>query len=111
MCQAPTTEGMPDFPAGGRLSFMLLPLLALHVAPGAWKAGLFSREAAGRNAQDVFFLLLLLCFWLPWVFLALCGLSLLVVSEGISLVSVRQLLLLQSTALEYVGFSSWGARA
>ena len=55
MCQAPTTEGAPDFPAGGRLSFVLLPLLALHVAPGAWKAGLFSREAAGRNALDVFF--------------------------------------------------------
>ena len=109
MCQAPTTEGAPDFPAGGRLSFVLLPLLALHVAPGAWKAGLFSREAAGRNALDVFFLLLL-CFWLPWVFLALCGLSLLVVSEGISLVSVQQLLL-QSTALECMGFSSWGARA
>ena len=62
MCQAPTTEGTPDFPAGGRLSFMLLPLLALHVAPGAWKAGLFSREAAGRNAQDVFFFVVVTLF-------------------------------------------------
>ena len=79
-------------------------------AQAVWKAGLFNGEAAGRNTLDVIFLSLI-CFGLPWVFVALCGLFLVVVSEGDSLVSVWRLLLLQSTALECGGFSVCGAQA
>ena len=55
-------------------------------------------------------------FWLCWVFLAACGLSLVVVSGGYSLLrctgfSLRWLLVLRSTGSRRVGFSSCGTRA
>ena len=55
-------------------------------------------------------------FWLHWVFVAAHGLSLVVSSRGYSLVqctglSLRWLLLLQSTGSKHMGFSSCGTRA
>ena len=54
--------------------------------------------------------------WLRWVFVAGCGLSLVAASGGYSLlwcagVSLRWLLLLQSTGSRCVGFSSCGSQA
>ena len=53
------------------------------------------------------------CFWLHWVFVAVCRLSLVVVSGGYSSLwcvgfSLRWLLLLRSTGSRCVGFSSCG---
>ena len=52
-------------------------------------------------------------FWLCWVFIAACGLSLVAASKGYSSLqcvgfSLRWLLLLQSTGSRNVGFSSCG---
>ena len=65
-----------------------------------------------------YFLNLFICFyfWLCWVFAAACGLSLVVVSRGYSLLrcagfSWRWLLLLWSTGSKYAGFSSCGSWA
>ena len=58
-----------------------------------------------------------LYFWLCWVFIAACGLSLLVVSKGYSLVVVCGLLfavaslVAEDGALGNVGFSSFGTWA
>ena len=54
-------------------------------------------------------------FWLRWVFIAVCGLSLVAASGGYSLLwcegfSLQWLLLLQSTGSRHVGFSSCGTR-
>ena len=53
-------------------------------------------------------------FWLSWVFVAMCGLSLVVASRGYSSLlcagfSLQWLLLLQSTGSRRVGFGSCGA--
>ena len=63
-----------------------------------------------------FKLYLFIYFWLRWVFVAACGLSLVAVSGGYSSLwcagfSLRWLLLLQSTGSRRAGFSSCGARA
>ena len=55
-------------------------------------------------------------FWLPWVFVAARGLSLVVASGGYSLLrctgfSLRWLLLLRSTGSRHAGFSSCGSWA
>ena len=55
-------------------------------------------------------------FWLRWVFIAACGLSLVAVSRGYSSLpcvgfSLRWLLLLQSMGSRRVCFSRCGARA
>ena len=54
-------------------------------------------------------------FWLCWVFIAVCGLSLVVASRGYSLLrcagfSLRWLLLLRSMGSRCTGFSSCGSR-
>ena len=54
-------------------------------------------------------------FWLCWVFIAVCGLSLVVVNGGYSSMqctgfSLWWLLLLRSTGCRYAGFSSCGSR-
>ena len=59
---------------------------------------------------------LFIYFWLHWVFVAARGLSLVAASRGYSSLrctglSLRWLLLLQSTGSRYVGFSSCGTRA
>ena len=63
-----------------------------------------------------FFLIYLLYFWLRFVFVAACRLSLVAVSRGYSSlqctgVSLRWLLLLQSTGSRCAGFSSCGTQA
>ena len=55
-------------------------------------------------------------FWLHWVFVAVCRLSLVVASGGYSTLrgagfSLRWLLLLRSMGSRHVGFSSCGTRA
>ena len=60
--------------------------------------------------------ILLIYFWLRWVFLAACALSLVVASGGYSSLrcagfSLQWLLLLQSTGSRCAGFSSCGTRA
>ena len=62
------------------------------------------------------FFFFLIYFWLRWVLLAACVLSLVAASGGYSLlrcvgVSLRWLLLLRSTGSRHVGFSSCGSRA
>ena len=60
--------------------------------------------------------ILFIHFWLRWVFIAACGLSLVTVSRGYSLLwcadfSLRWRLLLQSTGSRCAGFSSCGEQA
>ena len=62
------------------------------------------------------FFFIIICFWLCWVFVAACGLSLVVASRDYSSLgcmgfSLRWLLLLWSTGSRRVGFSSCGAWA
>ena len=64
----------------------------------------------------LFFINLFIYFWLRWVFVVACGLSLVVASGGHSLLwcadfSPWRLLLLQSTGSRHAGFSSCGTRA
>ena len=59
------------------------------------------------------FIYLFIYFWLHWVFVAVCGLSLVAVSGGYSSLrstgfSLSWLLLLQSTGSRRIGFSSCG---
>ena len=58
----------------------------------------------------------LIYFWLHWVFVAACGLSLVAVRGGYSSLqcagfSLRWLLLLQSTGSRHAGFRSCGMQA
>ena len=60
--------------------------------------------------------ILFIYFWLHWVFVAACGLSLVVVNGGYSSLqctgfSLQWLLLLQSMGFRLTGFSSCGTRA
>ena len=62
------------------------------------------------------FIFIFIYFWLHWVFVAACGLSLVVASGGYSLLrcagfSLRWLLLLWGTGSRCMGFSSCGTRA
>ena len=62
------------------------------------------------------FILFIYYFWLCWVFVAVCGLSLVAESGGYSSLrctgfSLRWLLLLWSTGSRRAGFSSCGTRA
>ena len=60
--------------------------------------------------------ILFIYFWLRWVFVAMCGLSLVAASGGYSSLqcvcfSLRWLLLLQSMGSRHAGFSSCGTSA
>ena len=62
------------------------------------------------------FIYLFIYFWLCWVFIAACGLSLVVASRGYSSLwcagfSLSWLLLLWSTGSRHAGFSSCGTQA
>ena len=68
------------------------------------------------SAVSSFFFFNFIYFWLHWVFVAVCRLPLVAVSEGYSLLwcagfSLRWLLLLQSTGSRHAGFSSCGSWA
>ena len=63
----------------------------------------------------IFKINLFIYFWLRWVFIAVCGLSLVAVSGGYSSLwctgfSLRWLLLLRSTGSRRAGFSSCGSQ-
>ena len=73
-----------------------------------------------ENSDDLFFfyklIYLFIYFWLRWVFIAVRGLSLVVVSRGYSsfkctVFSLRWLLLLRSMGSRRTGFSSCGMQA
>ena len=64
----------------------------------------------------LFLFILFIYVWLHWVLVAMCGLSLVTMSGGYSLLqcagfSLWWLLLLQSTGSRHVGFSSCGTQA
>ena len=66
--------------------------------------------------KKIYLFILFICFWLCWVFLAACVLSLVAASGGYSLLqcvdfSLRWLLLLRSTGSRHAGFRSCGSRA
>ena len=95
---------------------MPLAWVILHVIPqcithlkayGLWN---------GKMLIFFFKFIYLIYFWLHWIFVAECGLSLVAASGGYSLLwcagfSLRWLLLLQSTGSRCAGFSSCGSRA
>ena len=77
-----------------------------------------SRElgACGRSAIYLFIYSFIHLYWLHWVFVAACGLSVVVVSGGYPLLrctgfSLRWLLLLLSMGSRHAGFRSCGAWA
>ena len=117
-----------------------VPVMEMWCVPGFW-SGLcmlalnmercFWNNWVGRSSGPVFLFLffkkqvypffyfnkfiLFIYFWLHWVFVAMCSLSLVVVSGGYSSLrcagfSLRWRLLLWSTGSRHVGFSSCGAQ-
>ena len=52
----------------------------------------------------MFFKILFLYLWLHWVFVAACGLSLVVQSKGCSLVAVQRLLITVASVVAEHGF-------
>ena len=73
------------------------------------------RNVMARSYGNLF-IYLFIYFWLSWVFVAACGLSLVVASRDYSLLqcmgfSSRWLLLLWNTGSRRVGFSGCGSRA
>ena len=69
-----------------------------------------------RNNRKIFLKYLFIYFWLCWVFIAACGLSLVVASRGYSSLwcvgfSLRWLLLLRSPGSRHAGVCSCGSRA
>ena len=70
----------------------------------------------GSNNIKIALALFLFFFWLRWVFVAACGLSLVAASGGYSSLrcagfSLQWLLLWQSVGSRYTGFSSCGTQA
>ena len=85
-----------------------------------WKKFLLQDEQQNNSNVTTLFIFifknLFIYFWLCWVFVAVCGLSLVVTSRGYSSLqcmgfSLRWLLLLRSTGSRPAGFSSCGLRA
>ena len=78
-----------------------------NLGPQQWKRQVLTTGPPGNSPLSFFF------FWLPCVFIAVHGLSLVAVSGGYSLLwcagfSLQWLLLLWSTGSRHVGFSSCG---
>ena len=99
-----------------------LPGPGLEPVSPALAGGFLTTEPPGKPNFSLFIYLfiykfiLFIYFWLCWVFIAVCGLSLVVVSGGYSSLqyvgsSVLWLLLLQSMGSKHVGFSSCGTWA
>ena len=79
-----------------------------------WKPSCHSPELLGSFLSFYFFSIYY--FWLPWVFVAMCGLSLVVASGGYSLDAGHRLLtamasLVAERGLGGMGFSSCGKPA
>ena len=113
-------------------SFFIFGCAAQHVGsqfpdqgwnprPLQWKRGVLTTGPPRRSQEKLVLLLFLNLFifiylWLCWVFIAVCGLSLVVVSGGYSSLrcagfSLRWLLLLRNTGSRSMGFSSCGSWA
>ena len=76
----------------------------------------FYSKQVGRSSGEKSKIFFIYLFWLRWVFVAACGLSLVAASGGYSSLrcagfSLRWLLLLRSTGSRRVGFSSCGSWA
>ena len=115
-----------DFPAGGQVGAILLifltltgMLLVIHHRNQCLLL-LHNNFLLNLVFLLVFFFLnkfiLFIYSWLCWVFVAVCGLSLVAASRGYSSLrcagfSLRWLLLLRSTGSRHAGFSSCGTRA
>ena len=71
----------------------------------------------GSLLKKINLFILFIYFWLHWVFVAVCRLSLLVASGGLLFVVVRRLLIVvaslvaEHTGSRCVGFSGCGSRA
>ena len=94
----------------------IFPDQGSNPCPLHWQAD--SQPLRHQGSPKNLFLLLLffLNFLLHWVFIAVCGLSLVAASGGYSSsrcagFSSQRLLLLQSTGSRHTGFSSCGSRA
>ena len=88
-------------------------LYKFTLPPTVYKGSLFSTSSPTLVIACFF---IYLYFWLCWVFIAACGLSLVAASRGYSSLqcagfSLQWLLLLWSTGSRRTGFSSCGTRA
>ena len=81
----------------------------------SWSLGLVlarkSSQLFSMSGKRIHFVKIFIYFWLHWVFVAVCGLSLVVASGGYSLLrctgfSLRWLHLLRNTGSRHAGFSS-----
>ena len=91
---------------------MKLHSLAHRSPPAVWP----SSPGVGDACVRVFGFCFFFYFWLHWVFIAACRLSLVAASRGYSSLrctgfSLQWLLLLQSTGSRHTGFSSCGTQA
>ena len=97
---------------------ILVPRPGIEPESPALEGRFFTAEPP-ENSSHVHFInlfILFIYFWLCWVFVAVHGLSLIVVSGGYSSLrcvgfSLGWLLLLRSTGSRHAGFSSCGSRA
>ena len=95
----------------------IFPDQGSNPCPLHWQAD--SQPLRHQGSPPPFFFykfILFIYFWLSWVFVAACGLSLAAASGGYSSLryagfSLRWLLLLRSTGSRRAGFSSCGTRA
>ena len=90
--------------------------LTMYLRLKVWKLAKIKNKARkSAPATSIYFFKVIIYFWLHWVFVTVCGLSLVMVSRGNSSLqcmgfSLRWLLLLQSTGSRHAGFSSCGLR-
>ena len=90
------------------------PRIEIHSEGGGKRFSLPMIKSPVFFYKFIYFIYLF--FWLRWVFVAACGLSLVVESGGFSSLwcagfSLQWLLLLQSLGSRHAGFSSCGTRA
>ena len=122
---APNAGGLGSIPGRGTTSHMLqLRVWMLQLKIPHMAAKILSIPTSKTKVHILvmilvfwgFFTNLFIYFWLHWVFIAACRLSLVVASRGYSSLwcagfSLWWLLLLRSTYSRHTGFSSCGARA
>ena len=107
--------GADDTTGGSVAPFSISWGLLLRDSTSLWLF-FFSRHSTLPFIYLFFKFIYFIYFWLCWVFVAVCGLSLVVESGGYSSLqcvgfSLRWLLFLRSTVSRHVGFSSCGMRA
>ena len=112
-------EGGKEGRKEGRKKLSTLPWWS----PSTWMSPVLLENFTSNYLLSCFFCLFLIYFWLCWVFVAVCGLSLVVARGGFSccgaqalgmrssVVEALGLSSCNSRALERVGFSSYGSWA